>query len=170
MLSLAGSRALSFFLTCSKHNLTGQRDWHLLPNNQRQHRTLHIQKDALLYALCYSRCPVSADIASVSRMDSISTSSNHLPGYQQSRPRRPLVPPKVSPQLLSHHPQSSSSVVNPSDHAQSSSSPPSSSPPSSSASSAASAPWCSCVHRHTHYRCTSRTQRLQVYLPSNANP
>jgi len=24
----------------------------LLPNNQRQHRTLHIQKDVLPYALC----------------------------------------------------------------------------------------------------------------------
>jgi len=24
----------------------------LLPNNQRQHRTLHIQKDVLSYALC----------------------------------------------------------------------------------------------------------------------
>ena len=25
----------------------------LLPSNQRQHRTLHIQKDVLPYALCY---------------------------------------------------------------------------------------------------------------------
>jgi len=25
----------------------------LLPNNQRQHRTLHIQKDVLSYALCW---------------------------------------------------------------------------------------------------------------------
>jgi len=25
----------------------------LLPNNQRQHRTLHLQKDVLPYALCY---------------------------------------------------------------------------------------------------------------------
>jgi len=33
----------------------------LLPNNQRQHRTLHIQKDVLPYALCVPfigpRCP-----------------------------------------------------------------------------------------------------------------
>ena len=28
----------------------------LLPNNQRQHRTLHIQKDLLPYALCYLLC------------------------------------------------------------------------------------------------------------------
>ena len=28
------------------------RDWYLLPNNRRQHRTLHIQKDVLPYALC----------------------------------------------------------------------------------------------------------------------
>ena len=32
----------------------------LLPKNQRQHRTLHIQKDVLPYALCYLLCPVSA--------------------------------------------------------------------------------------------------------------
>ena len=25
----------------------------VLPNNQRQHRTLHIQKDVLPYAVCY---------------------------------------------------------------------------------------------------------------------
>ena len=46
----------------------------VLPNNQRQHRTLHIQKDVLPYALCESLCPVSATLASISRMDSISTS------------------------------------------------------------------------------------------------
>ena len=45
-----------------------------LPNNQRHHRTLHIQKDVLPYALSYSLCPVSAALASISRMDSISTS------------------------------------------------------------------------------------------------
>ena len=50
------------------------RDWHLSPNNQRQHRTLHMQKDVLPYALCYLLCPVSADLASIRRMDSISTS------------------------------------------------------------------------------------------------
>jgi hypothetical protein len=32
----------------------------LLPNNQRQHRTLHTQRDVLPYALCYSLCPMSA--------------------------------------------------------------------------------------------------------------
>ena len=31
----------------------------LLPNDQRQHRTLHIQKDVLPYALCYLQCPAS---------------------------------------------------------------------------------------------------------------
>ena len=46
----------------------------LLPNNQRQHRTLHIQEDVLPYALCYSLCPVSAALASIFQMDSISTS------------------------------------------------------------------------------------------------
>ena len=46
----------------------------LLPNNQRQHRTLHVQKDVLPYALCEILCPVSAALASLSRMDSISTS------------------------------------------------------------------------------------------------
>ena len=34
----------------------------LLPNNLRQHRTLHIQKDVLLYALCYLLCSVTAAI------------------------------------------------------------------------------------------------------------
>ena len=40
----------------------------LLPNNQRQHRTLHIQKDVLPYALCSLLCPVSAALASIFRM------------------------------------------------------------------------------------------------------
>jgi len=31
--------------------------WILLPNNQRQHRSLHIQKDVLPYALCYYCAP-----------------------------------------------------------------------------------------------------------------
>ena len=30
----------------------------LLPNNQRQHRTLHIQNDVLPYALCQLLCPI----------------------------------------------------------------------------------------------------------------
>ena len=45
----------------------------LLPNNLRQHRTLHIQKDVLPFSLCKLLCPVSADLASIFRMDSIST-------------------------------------------------------------------------------------------------
>jgi len=45
----------------------------LLPTNQRQHRTLHIQKDVLPYALCQLLCPVPAALASIFRMDSIST-------------------------------------------------------------------------------------------------
>ena len=45
----------------------------LLPNNQRQQRTLRVQKDVLPYVLCWL-CPVPATLASISRMDSISTS------------------------------------------------------------------------------------------------
>ena len=39
-----------------------------LPNKQRQHRTVHIQKDVLPYAWCYLLCPVSASLASFFRM------------------------------------------------------------------------------------------------------
>ena len=46
----------------------------LSPNNQRQPRTLHIQEDVLPDALCKQLCPVSAALASISRMDSISSS------------------------------------------------------------------------------------------------
>ena len=46
----------------------------LLPNKQRHHRTLHIQKDVLPKALCSLLCPVPAALASIFRMDSISTS------------------------------------------------------------------------------------------------
>ena len=46
----------------------------LLPNNQRQHRTLHIQEDGLPYAFCELLWPVSATLASIFRMDYISTS------------------------------------------------------------------------------------------------
>ena len=46
----------------------------VLPNSQRQHRTLHIQKDVLPYALCLLLCPVSAALASMFRMDLVSTS------------------------------------------------------------------------------------------------
>ena len=45
----------------------------LLPNNQRQHRTLHIHEDVLPYALCWVLHPVSAALASSVRFDSIST-------------------------------------------------------------------------------------------------
>ena len=46
----------------------------LLPNNQRQHRTLHVQKDVLPFTLCELLCPVSAALARIFRMDSVSTS------------------------------------------------------------------------------------------------
>ena len=59
----------------------------LLPNNQRPHRTLHIQKDVLPYALCWLLCPVSAAFASIFRMDSISTSYN----WMETGLRDPLV-------------------------------------------------------------------------------
>ena len=44
-----------------------------MQNNQRQHRTLHTQKDVLPYALCWLLCPVSGALASIFRMGSIST-------------------------------------------------------------------------------------------------
>ena len=47
----------------------------LLANDQRQHRNLHIQKDVLRYALCLLLYPVSAALASIFWIDSISTSS-----------------------------------------------------------------------------------------------
>ena len=37
----------------------------LLPKNQRQHRTLHIQENVLPYALCCLLCPLSAALASM---------------------------------------------------------------------------------------------------------
>jgi hypothetical protein len=36
----------------------------LLPNNRRQHRTLHIEKDVLPYAFCWLLCPAPAALAS----------------------------------------------------------------------------------------------------------
>ena len=36
-----------------------------LPDNQRQHRTLHIQKHVLPYALCWLLCLVSAALATL---------------------------------------------------------------------------------------------------------
>ena len=46
----------------------------LLPNNQRQHRTLHIQEDVRPYALCWLLCPVSVAVARIHQKDLISTS------------------------------------------------------------------------------------------------
>ena len=45
-----------------------------MPNNQRQHHTVHVQTDVLPHASCYLLCPVSAVLARIFRMDSISTS------------------------------------------------------------------------------------------------
>ena len=36
----------------------------LLQNDRRQHRTLHVQKEMLLFALCYLLCSVSRATAS----------------------------------------------------------------------------------------------------------
>ena len=47
---------------------------YFIADQQRQHRTLHVQKDVLPHVLRYSLCPVSAALAVISRMDSISTS------------------------------------------------------------------------------------------------
>ena len=69
----AAGRVLDF--TYLERHVLGRRQIGiLLPNNQRQHCTLHIQKDVLPYALCSLLCPVSAGLASISRMDSVSTS------------------------------------------------------------------------------------------------
>ena len=46
-------------------------------NNQRQHSTLHIQKDVLPYTLYQLLCPVLIALVSTFRMDSISTSYTH---------------------------------------------------------------------------------------------
>ena len=54
--------------------LHGEERLVLLPNNQRQQRTLHTLEDDLPYVLCYVQCPVSAALASIFRVDSISTS------------------------------------------------------------------------------------------------
>jgi hypothetical protein len=48
MFSTSNPRDFTFAIFAS----TCQRDATLLPNNQHQHRTCHIQKDVLLYALC----------------------------------------------------------------------------------------------------------------------
>ena len=49
-----------------------------MQNNQRQYRTLHIQKDVIPYTLCSILCPVPAALASIFRVDSISTSYNFV--------------------------------------------------------------------------------------------
>ena len=60
-------------------------DWNLLPKNQGQ----HIQEDVLPYALCQLQCPVSAALASIFRMDPISTTYAAPPPH--------LVPEKPPP-------------------------------------------------------------------------
>ena len=71
----------------------------LLPTNQRQHRTLHIQEDVLPYALCKLLCPVSAALASIIRMNSISTS------YAQPQALSPEAS-TTNPELLNLNPTS----------------------------------------------------------------
>jgi len=51
----------------------------LLPNNQRQHRTLHTQKDVLPYALCYLLCPVSAALVRIFRSPPPTTVIREIP-------------------------------------------------------------------------------------------
>ena len=55
-----------------------------LPNNQLHDRTLHIQNDVLPYVLCWLLCPVLVALASIFRMDSISTS--YCPSTRCSTP------------------------------------------------------------------------------------
>ena len=35
----------------------------LLPSNQRQHRSLHVEKDVLPYALCQLLCPIHKSVS-----------------------------------------------------------------------------------------------------------
>ena len=35
----------------------------LLPSNQRQHRSLHVEKDVLPYALCQLLCPIQKSVS-----------------------------------------------------------------------------------------------------------
>ena len=51
-----------------------------LRNNQRQYRTLHVQKDVLPYALCWLLCPVSTALASIKRVRSQAFSPTHVFG------------------------------------------------------------------------------------------
>jgi len=99
---LLGSKFLSHTTHCSP----AREICVLLPNSKRQHRTLHAQKDELTYALCRRTCcpthwasycapcqllcPVSAALASIFRMGSISTSYIvHL----EPRPPAVMLPP-----------------------------------------------------------------------------
>ena len=50
----------------------------LLPNNQRQHHTVHFQIYVLPYALCWLMGPVPAALASIFRVGSISSSYERL--------------------------------------------------------------------------------------------
>jgi hypothetical protein len=77
-----------------------------LPNKQRQHRTLHIHTDVLpyMYALCQLLCPVSAALARIFRMDSISTSKMYRADTTRRkaptgvpRPSENAHPPKTPP-------------------------------------------------------------------------
>ena len=56
------------------HSTTGSEIGILVPNNRRQHSPLHTQKDVRPHALWKLLCPVSAALASIFRMDSISIS------------------------------------------------------------------------------------------------
>ena len=58
------------------------------PSKLRQHRTLHTQKDVLPYALCQLLCPVSAALASIFRMDLISTSYRGAEKHLTTRGKR----------------------------------------------------------------------------------
>jgi len=51
----------------------------LLPNNQRQHRTLYIQEDALPYALCYAATLPTISPASRARYRGTSLIRNRTP-------------------------------------------------------------------------------------------
>ena len=65
----------------------------VLPNNQGQHRTLHIQRDVLPHALCCFLWPLSVALARIFRMDSISTPrSQPLRGYLA---HKKLPPPRT---------------------------------------------------------------------------
>jgi hypothetical protein len=66
----------------------------LLPNNQRQHRTLHIQKDVLPCALRQLLCPVSVALANLFRMDSISPSHRGTSFIRKTLPHMITIGPE----------------------------------------------------------------------------